>query len=334
MKPTFKMAVIALFLIVIIGLAFAFFNKNSASKSEDSAKTQETTSIKIGYMPFTTNWPIFIAIKENIFQKYGLNVELVSFNSGVDAANAVIANQVSAHAVNTFVDLFNIESRSPGKIKLFALQQLDKDNYSEALIAKNGSNIKKAEDLKGKKIGITPGAFTETIIKKAYGDKVNFDKDTELIRLAPNLQLSALENGQIDALFSYEPNVTQAIEKGIGYAVEEHFFKYVAEPFYLGGFTMSQETISTNPELAQKITKALDEAIELGNTNPDVKFNAIVQYTGISLETVKKLHFSNNLKNNQIDLESVAQTANLYKSLGLYEGNIDAKSMIYKMTNE
>ncbi len=333
MKLSSKLALFAVFLIMS-GLLFGFYRKNTASNSEQSAETNQVESIKIGYMPFTTNWPIFVAVKENIFQKYGLNVELISFSSGVDAANAVISNQVSAHAINTFVDLFNVESRSPGKIKLFALQQLDKDNYSEALIAKNDSGIETVEDLKGKKIGITPGAFTETIIKEAYGNKIDFAKDVELIRLAPNLQLSSLENGQIDALFSYEPNVTQAVEKKIGYVVEEHFFKYVAEPFYLGGFTISQDTINTNPELARKIVNAIDEAIELGNTNPDIKFNAISAYTSIDIEIVKKLRYSNNLKNSQIDVESAAETANLYKSLGLYEGEIDAKSMIFKLSNE
>lgn len=325
-----KYILIAILLLSIILAVLALKNRTDSSAGNELS-SNGLTSIKMGYMPFTTNWPVFVAKKNGIFEKNGLQVELVSFNSGVDAANAVISNQVSAHAVNTLVDLFNIETRSPGEIKLFALQQLSEDAYSEALLARTNSGIQKVEDLRGKKVGITPGTFTETIILAAYKDKINLRDDAQLIALAPNLQVASLESGQIDALFAYEPNITLATMKNVGYVVDEHFFKHVAEPFDLGGFTMSSETINSNPDLAEKIILSLDEAISLGNDNNDIRNAAIAEYTSLDQETIGKLRFSKNIPNSQIAPGSMRPTADLYMALGLLDGEIDVESMIYKI---
>jgi NitT/TauT family transport system substrate-binding protein len=327
MHKSFITSLAVIILMCLVGFGF-FISTRKKSESVPLA-AQGPQSIKIGYMPFTTNWPVFIAMEQGIFEKHGLKVELVSFNSGVDAANAVVSNQVSAHAVNTFVDLFNLEARSPGRIKVFALQRLSADAYSEALLARKDSGIQKVEDLKGKKIGITPGAFTETIVQEAYKEKIDLRKEANFVTLAPNLQVSALESGQIDALVTYEPYMTMTVMKDVGYVVDEHFFKHVAEPFYLGGFTISQEVVENDPQLAEKIIASFDEAIALGNADIDKKNSAIQKYTSLDSETISSLHFSENIQNSEIPVGDLQQTADLYKSLGLFEGNVDVESMVY-----
>jgi ABC-type nitrate/sulfonate/bicarbonate transport system substrate-binding protein len=329
-KSIIMIFVFSLLSFVCILIVYLFSNRLS-SNNKDSAATndQQLVDIKFGYMPFTTNWPVFLAQKENIFGKNGLNVELVSFNSGVDAANAVISNQISAHAVNTFVDLFNIEGRSPNKIKLFAVQQLSNDGYSEALVARKNSGINSIKDLKGKKVGITPGTFTETIVTAAYGKEINLKEEAELVKLAPNLQVPALESGQIDALFAYEPNITLTTTNDTAYIVDDHFFRNVAEPFYLGGFTISQQLIENNPDVAKRIIKSIDEAMQLGEENPKLKYEAIASFTALDPSIIEKLKFSKNIMATNIDSEDLKKTSELYKELKLFDGDIRAESMIY-----
>ena len=331
-KPFNYITLSPILIVLLIGflLYSQFLSKNTQNNIDIVDNSQEQlVTIKFGYMPFTTNWPVFLAQKEDIFKKNGLSVELVSFNSGVDAANAVISNQISAHAVNTFVDLFNIESRSPNKIKLFAIQQLSNDGYSEALIARSDSGIKTITDLRGKKIGITPGTFTETIVQAAYNEEIDLSKEAELIKLAPNLQLAALESGQIDALFAYEPSVTLATMNDNAYIVDDHFFKNVAEPFYLGGFTMSQQFIENNPDIAKKIITSIDQAIKLGKEQPDLKYKAIAEFTSLDETVVRELKFSKNIIASDIDPTDLKKASDLYKELELFEGVIiNSESML------
>jgi len=324
-----------LFIVILIFIT-EFYNSKQKNKNSPQKGIQkpQLVKIKIGYMPFTTNWPVFTAVEKGFFKEEGLDVELISFNSGPDAANALIKGEISSQVINTFSDLFNIETRSSGLYKIYALQQSSDKGHSETLLARSSSDIKTIEDLKGKKIGITPGSFTESLVKLAYKDKLDFSKDVTLVKLAPPIQLSSLESGQIDALLAYEPTVTIATEKNIAYILDEHPWKRVMEPLPIGAYTISLKTINEEPEIAKKIVRAMSKSIFLGRTNPKEAHISVVKHLAVPQNIVDNLHYLEDLVAKEIDAKSLEKLVNLYVEQGIIEKKVNVENLIYFLNDK
>lgn len=320
---------LALFFIALTGGLF-YLNKTSFFAPESKEiKSPTLKKVKVGYMPFTSNWVMFLALEKGFFMDEGLEVEPISFTSGTDALNALAQGNIAVHAINTYTDLFNLEARTPGSFKLLIIQQTSNQASNEALIVSQDSSIKEVKQLTGKKIGITPGVFTEAMIKKAFENEIDFTKNTQIIKLPPQAQLAALENGDIDALLAYEPAITIGQEKGTTTILEDHPWRRVQEPFPVGGYTISTKFANENPEVTEKVTKALIRSLEYGAQYPDQIVAATAKFTNLNEELVKKLRQNENIMTKDLSPDYFDETAKLYFDLGQVEVIIDNANLKY-----
>ncbi|MFH1244215.1 MAG: ABC transporter substrate-binding protein [bacterium] len=324
--------IMLLLLAVIVISAGLLYVRNSKSQGVIQSNP-ELTEIKFGYMPFATNWAVYVAQRDGFFEKNGVKAELIKFNVGTEGADALIRGDIKAFAISTFTDLFNIQKRSPGQLKLYTLQVSSNKMHGEYLIAKSGSGIEKVTDLKGKKIGVTPGTLTTAMVKQAYGDVLDFNKSVTIVPLAPNLHLQSLESGQIDALLAFEPTATLAKQKGIGIIIDDHPWTKVAEPFPVGGVTLSASFIEENPELAKNIAGALKDAILFGRSNPDKITEAVAEFTGLDPSVVAQISYNEDMFGEEVDPKTLSEASGLYAKLGVVEGTVDTDKMLYVPQN-
>ncbi len=320
--------ILFMLLAIVVVIAGVLYFRNY--KTQNASESKPTlTEIKFGYMPFATNWAVFVAQKDGFFEKHGVKAELVKFNVGTEGADSLIRGDIRAFAINTFTDLFNIEKRSPGQLKLYTLQVSSEKMHGEYLIAKSGTGIEKIVDLKGKKIGVTPGTLTTAMVKQAYGDVLNFNKGTAIVPLAPNLQLQSLQSGQIDALLAFEPTATLAKQQGIGVVLDDHPWGKVAEPFPVGGVTLSSSFVGENPVLAKDIAAALKDAILYGRSNPDKVTEAVAEFTGLDPAVVAQISYNEDLFGEEVDPATLTNASELYAKLGVVDGTVDTSKMLY-----
>lgn len=315
-------------LVIVVGAVFFFNNpKKTQPVSEQPA---QLTKVKVGYMPFAANWAIFLALDRNMFKDERFDVQPVMFTSGTDAANALAQGDIAAHAINTFVDLFNVEARTPGTFKMLIVQQLSDEMNNEALVVNKNSSITSIAQLTGKKIGITPGVFSEVMLKKAYEKDINFDQGTQLIKLPPQSQLSALESGQIDGLIAYEPLITTGLANDSIRVLDYHSYGRVKEPFPVGGYTLSTKFMNENPEISQKIAKVLLRALEYGTQNPSETVPVIAKYTNLSEDIVSKVKQNENIAVTDLPEGYFDDVAKLYYDLGLVDTKIENTDFGYE----
>lgn len=326
MKKTIPFLLLAL---VIVAGAIFFFNKNQKSQPVSEQPT-ELTKVKVGYMPFAANWAMFLALDHNMFKDEGLDVEPVMFTSGTDAANALAQGEIAAHAINTFADLLNVEARTPGTFKMLIVQQLSDEMNNEALVVSKDSSITSIEQLTGKKIGITPGVFSEVMIQKAYENEINFDKGTQLIKLPPQSQLSALESGQIDGLIAYEPLITTGLANDSIRVLDYHSYGRVKEPFPVGGYTLSTKSMKENPEIAKKVATVLLRALEYGEQNPSETVPVVAHYTNLSEDIVAKVKQNESIAVSDLPEGYFDDVASLYYDLGLVDTKIENANFGYE----
>lgn len=326
MKKIITFSLLAL--AIVVGAVFLF--NNSKKTQPVSEQPTQLTKVKVGYMPFAANWAMFLALDRNMFKDEGLEVEPVMFTSGTDAANALAQGDIAAHAINTFADLFNIEARTPGTFKMLIVQQLSDEMNNEALTVNKNSSITSIAQLTGKKIGITPGVFSEVMLKKSYEKEINFDKGTQLIKLPPQSQLSALESGQIDGLVAYEPLITTGLANDSIRVLDYHSYGRVKEPFPVGGYTLSTKFMGENPEVTQKIARVLLRALEYGTKNPSETVPVIAKYTNLSEDIVAKVKQNESIATTNLPQGYFDDVIKLYYSLGLVDTKIENANFGYE----
>lgn len=150
------------------------------------------------------------AVDKGIMKKNGVDAEYKIFPSGVEAIIAVGAGE--AHVSNGSCSTV-MRARANGSKLLVVARNIINPNEHK-LIAQ--ADIKKPDDLKGKKVAMLTGSSTDWYASKylkAFGLKQGTDADSvNLISIAAPEWVPALQRKDIAAFFGWEPWVTRATQ--------------------------------------------------------------------------------------------------------------------------
>ncbi|WP_411801839.1 aliphatic sulfonate ABC transporter substrate-binding protein [Bacillus safensis] len=199
---------------------------------------------------------------EQSFEKEGVKVKWVEFQSGPPQFEGLAANQLDFTQVgNSPV----IAGQAAGiDFKEIGLSQ-DGLKANGILVNKN-SEIQKVEDLKGKKIAVAKGSSGFDFLYKVLDQAGLSAKDVQIIQLQPDEAISAFENGSVDAWSIWEPFLSlETIKKGAKLLVNGE-----ATDLYSPGFTLVRTQFADqHPELVVKFLKVYDHAVKWQKSHPE-----------------------------------------------------------------
>lgn len=251
-----KKQMIVIFLSLLLVLAGC---DQAADGSENKVK-----EIRIGIQQSLS--PLLLAKKkgwfEQSFEKEGVKVKWVEFQSGPPQFEGLAANQLDFTQVgNSPV----IAGQAAGiDFKEIGLSQ-DGLKANGILVNKN-SEIQKVEDLKGKKIAVAKGSSGFDFLYKVLDQAGLSAKDVQIIQLQPDEAISAFENGSVDAWSIWEPFLSlETIKKGAKLLVNGE-----ATDLYSPGFTLVRTQFADqHPELVVKFLKVYDHAVKWQKSHPE-----------------------------------------------------------------
>jgi NitT/TauT family transport system substrate-binding protein len=213
---------------------------------------QERITLGLTTRNGTTSLPFVIAEEKGFFKSEGLNALVVIMQ------NAVVVNGVVARNVDyggTFSNFIGAAlSGLPVRIVMAAM-----DGSDHYLVT--GPKIKRVEDLKGKKFGIssfggTPHSEAIMILRK-HG--MNPDKDVTFLQIGgSSSRYAALESGAIDAVMLVPPFNNFATKRGFNQLLS--FNEIMNIP--LGGLAVHNQRIKEKPDEIVKMIKAVLRATE------------------------------------------------------------------------
>ncbi|KIL10250.1 hypothetical protein B4107_0802 [Bacillus safensis] len=250
-----KKQMIVIFLSLLLVLAGC---DQAADGSENKVK-----EIRIGIQQSLS--PLLLAKEkgwfEQSFEKEGVKVKWVEFQSGPPQFEGLAANQLDFTQVgNSPV----IAGQAAGiDFKEIGLSQ-DGLKANGILVNKN-SEIQKVEDLKGKKIAVAKGSSGFDFLYKVLDQAGLSAKDVQIIQLQPDEAISAFENGSVDAWSIWEPFLSlETIKKGAKLLVNGE-----ATDLYSPGFTLVRTQFADqHPELVVKFLKVYDHAVKWQKSHP------------------------------------------------------------------
>lgn len=154
---------------------------------------------------------------------------------------------------------------------------------SEVLVARNGSNIAKIEDLKGKRVGVPFVSTTHYHLLFALQRAKIDPKTVDIRNMKPPEIAAAWERGDIDAAFIWNPVLARI--KGNGTAIVTSGQLTAAGRPTFDGFIANRKWARAHPEFMLALVKALARADDQYRANkakwvvgsPEVK--AIAKWT-------------------------------------------------------
>jgi len=215
--------------------------------------------------------PPWIARELGIFQKHGLDVEVIATPTGVEGMNALIAGELQ------FLQI------SGGTTASAALGGADVmvvgttlDALVQSLMAR--PEIEKPEQLKGKSVGIT--RFGTSIDVGARMALKHFglvpEKEVAIVQVGGmESMVTALQTNRIQAGILSYPAITQALKLG------HHTLLDVASlgiPYAFTGMTTRGRLIKEDPDLVRRYMMAQTEAISRAKRDKNLALKVMGKY--------------------------------------------------------
>lgn len=208
-----------------------------------------------------SNIIIFIAKEGKLYEKHGLDAEIITVNGSGIGSKALISGGLDIIPIATptviaadlaGADLAILAHTLPGVI--------------HAMMVK--PEIKRPEDLKGKKIGVSSlGSLTDFLVRTIAKKKgLNPDRDLTLLVMGGDSErLMALRTGAVDASAMSHPGYGRA--RRLGFSMLWDSAKEIDYPWM--EITTRRETIKKDRELVTNYMKAHLEGIALFKKDPE-----------------------------------------------------------------
>jgi NitT/TauT family transport system substrate-binding protein len=239
---------------------------------------QERITLGITTKTGSTGLPFMIAEEKGFFKSEGLDAVSVVMQNQV-VVNGVVARQVDYGG--TFSNFVGAAlSGLPVRIVMAVM-----DGSDHYLVT--APNLKRVEDLKGKKFGIssfggTPHSEAITILRK-YG--MNSEKDVTFLQIGgSSARFAALDSGSIDAAMLVPPFNKLAEKRGFNEILS--FNEIMSIP--LGGLTVHTQRIKERPDEIVKMIKAMLKGVDYIRNNPNEILSIMAKQWGIKDADVRE----------------------------------------------
>ena len=222
--------------------------------------------IKVGMLPLNHNTPMY-AQEAGIFKKYGLDVEVVTFQAGPAMVQAVLSGDIVGGSFGP-IPMLNLAANG-APVYALAMDGFHTPKHPAAaiMIRPDDSSIKSFNDLKGKNVGqLAAGTLTAMRLTMAT-EKYNMKRTDFREIFVPFPQMGQLlASKQVDAIYTWPPFDTLVQKAGQGkILVDDTEWTPYAVASHLG---VSKAWADKNPEAAKNLAKAYIEAGRWVNDNP------------------------------------------------------------------
>jgi NitT/TauT family transport system substrate-binding protein len=288
--------------------------------------------VKIGYLNIVMSLPTFVAQEKGMFEKEGINVESILFQSGTDIMDALIAGRIDCIASNAITAYWFAAQAAPDRFKIFLTYGTPSlENPSFVAIVKKDSPLKELKDLKGKKVGTYPGASSLALARAIIRTQMD-PEGVIFTELPPPNLISALAAGQIDCFFAPEPMGMMARSQGVGRdLVKEPLGLFgLTKGFPGAGFAFSAQFLKENPRRAKKIKAVYDKAVDLIEKDKNAFRPLLVKYLNLTEQVAMNVPIQNWIKIEKLDRESAQKYFDLLYREGAYKERVDTTKLYYE----
>ncbi len=242
----------------------------SAAGSSARHERRALTTVTIDTLPIANGLPLDLGISKGFFANHGIEIKKVTLQSGNDIILALANNSGDIGYVG-WTPAF-IAATSGIDITTAAASEVEGTNVADNwqnILVKGSSSIRTPQDLVGKTIAVNAlKGVGEVVIRGAF-KKLGLDPQSpKLVAIPFPAMRTALANGQVDAIWTPEPFLSQALNQDgarIVMAPGPVIMPYLPNGVYVARTKWTKD----NPALAKQFRLALNESLVYAQGHPD-----------------------------------------------------------------
>jgi ABC-type nitrate/sulfonate/bicarbonate transport system substrate-binding protein len=200
----------------------------------------------------SSSWPLYVAEQKKIFEKNGLQVEVIIIRGATNVVRAVLSETVPIGRINPDYVIGAIEKGAKVKIVAANMEKIPYDIYARP-------EIKTGADLKGKTLGVSTltGGTTlmvHEVLEKAYKLKEN-DYKLLVVGTSPE-RYAALKGGSVQASFMGPPFTFRAAKDG--FRKLANFHEYLGPILFTTDFAHANYIKSNRTEIVRYLKSMIE----------------------------------------------------------------------------
>jgi NitT/TauT family transport system substrate-binding protein len=269
----------------------------------------------------------FVAKDEGFFQKRNLDVDLSMSTTGSTIPAALVSNSAQVGGPTPTVLLQATE----GGLDIVVIAGCDvyPTSSRSGVLARPGSNIRGAQDLAGKKVGV-PGinGIIDVLTRKwIQSNGLDYRKVTFVEFAFPTMG-DALKNGIVDAVSLVDPFYSRLADSKVGTPIGDYGAIVPAGTMPIV-YAADRSWVKSHPNEVKAFRDALDEAVAFINNPANVaKVKAsLARWTKLPPQIADTLAIPANLTN-RVRPEALAFWIALSREQGMIKGNPSPASLI------
>lgn len=247
----------------------------------------EPISITLAASTYIGSAPIFVAKEKGFFLDQGLAVTLIVNDAGVESltdlkeSRAHMAMVAELPIVYSYFDKYKYTDEKWEDLVIIADMVLS--NNISRILTRRDRGIEKPEDLRGKTIAVPKGTSIDYLLDLfllTHGiersEIIIIDKDVRS-------QVEAIVYGDVDAIFSWQPHIAQAIE-----LLDSEAYLMPLNLFYHNAWlaVTLREFALANAQVLESFLKALLQAEQFMSRYPAQAISIHAQYSNLSPDVI------------------------------------------------
>jgi NitT/TauT family transport system substrate-binding protein len=234
------------------------------------AKTRATTvTITVNTLPISNGLPLDLGIKKGYFTEQGIEIKKVVLQSGNDIVLALANNNGEIGYIGWVPAMIG---RTQG-IPITAVVASDSEATSNAdnwqnILVKGSSAIRAPADLAGKTIAVNALKGVGEVMIRAALKKSGVDPNSiKLLAMPFPTMRTALNNGQVDAIWTPEPFMSQALNID-GARIVLAPGPVLGRYWPIGLYAARSDWVKANADLATRFRTAMNKSLTYAQGNP------------------------------------------------------------------
>lgn len=266
-----KSSLILIFIAALIGC-----DKSQPRQAESLQKITVTYT----FQPQSTL--VHIAMAKGYFIEEGLDVQPIMRTFGKASLQTVLDHQSDFATVAETPVMFSILKGE----KISVIANIEQSTTNNAIVARKDAGIATPADLKGKRIGYTPGTTSEFFLDSLLTANGLLRKDVRPVSVTPEAMLDTIMAKKVDAVSTWNYPLTLITRKlGANGAV------FYDREIYTETFNVAtqQDFVQKNPETVKRFLRALIKAENFVASNTDEAQTIMSSSTKIDKDLIREV---------------------------------------------
>ncbi|HEY7903916.1 MAG TPA: ABC transporter substrate-binding protein [Casimicrobiaceae bacterium] len=247
------------------------------------ALAQSRTRIRLGYLhTLAVDGQIWTGIDQGHFAKYGIEFEMLQFNTGLELFQAMIGGSIDM--LSTGAVISNFPARGQGR--MFLVNDIE---FATAQLWVRDPEIKSIADLKGRKISTTTGTTAHVFLDTALRANGVDPASVEIVNQRMPDAVTSFISGAVPAVALWVPFNVAVKEKVPGARMLVDASKYYPQAAIVDGWAARDDFYASNRAACANVIRGWAESNDYMLANTDAALAALQKghYANVELPELK-----------------------------------------------